>query len=60
MAELEFPLKAKWSGTGKEGEGKITIGEQTLPFSSPENMGGKGSGFSPEDWSTKASSIACY
>lgn len=59
MAELEFPLQAKWSGTGKEGEGKITIGEQTLTYSSPESMGGKGLGFSPEDFLI-AGVTTCY
>ncbi|MCM3570283.1 OsmC family protein [Neobacillus mesonae] len=59
MAELEFPLNAKWSGTGKEGEGEIIIGEQTLTFSAPENMGGKGVGLSPEDFLI-AGVTTCY
>lgn len=59
MADLEFPLQAKWSGTGKDGEGSITIGAQSFIYSSPENMGGKGIGFSPEDFLT-AGVTTCY
>ncbi|RNF40350.1 OsmC family protein [Planococcus salinus] len=49
MEDLVFRTQVQWSGTGNEGEGQLTIGEEVLPCSSPENMGGKGVGVSPEE-----------
>lgn len=49
MSDLIFEIQAKWSGSGEEGEGELTIGEQTFCYSAPANMGGKGVGVSPED-----------
>lgn len=59
MSDLTFEAKLRWSGTGKNGEGNITIGEETLIYSSPASMGGKGTGVSPEDLLIGAVS-SCY
>lgn len=59
MADLRFGAKLAYSGTGKEGEGQLTVGEKTLAYSAPENMGGKGVGLSPEDLLISAVST-CY
>jgi peroxiredoxin-like protein len=49
MSDLHFEVQAQWSGTGKSGEGQLLIGEKTIQYSAPANMGGKGVGVSPED-----------
>ncbi|AQQ52366.1 OsmC family protein [Planococcus lenghuensis] len=49
MKDSSFEVQLNWSGTGRKGEGKITIGQELLMVSGPENMGGKGVGLSPED-----------
>jgi len=59
MADLTFASEATWSGTGKKGEGKITIGQETVSYSVPVSMGGKGMGSSPEDMLVGAVT-ACY
>lgn len=59
MADLQFEVHIKWSGTGKEGEGQITLGDDTLRYSAPASMGGKGVGASPEDLLISAVS-SCY
>ena len=38
-----------WNGTGKNGQGEVTIGGESLTFSGPLAMSGKGVGVSPED-----------
>jgi peroxiredoxin-like protein len=59
MTDLTFEAKLNWSGTGKNGEGKVTFATESLVYSSPANMGGKGTGVSPEDLLISAVS-SCY
>lgn len=48
MNDLIYYVKAAWNGTGANGEGELTFGDQVIPYSVPGNMGGKGKGASPE------------
>ncbi|WP_088005471.1 OsmC family protein [Indiicoccus explosivorum] len=59
MKDLHFEAQFNWSGTGKDGEGRMTAGQQLLTYSSPADMGGKGTGLSPEDLLISAVST-CY
>ncbi|MCL6452963.1 MAG: OsmC family protein [Alicyclobacillus sp.] len=59
MADLHFSTTLTWQGTGREGEGQVTLGGQTVTYSGPESMGGKGVGSSPEELLIAAVS-ACY
>lgn len=59
MADLQFEVNIKWSGTGKDGEGQIDLGDETLRYSAPADMGGKGVGASPEDLLISAV-CSCY
>ncbi|MCL5065240.1 MAG: OsmC family protein [Firmicutes bacterium] len=56
---LDFQVNARWSGVGKNGEGRMQLGDQSIPYSAPANMGGKGIGASPEDLLLSAVT-ACY
>src|SRR5690625_2103009 len=49
MSDIRFDVSTTWSGTGKNGQGEVTIGDESLTFSGPSAMGGKGVGVSPED-----------
>jgi peroxiredoxin-like protein len=49
MTDLKFEVNAHWSGVGVNGEGNLTMGDKTVLYSSPAEMGGKGIGVSPED-----------
>ena len=57
--ELTFHVKANWSGVGKEGEGTMHTGGHDISYSAPSNMGGKGTGTSPEEL-LMAGVTACY
>ncbi|MCL6598592.1 MAG: OsmC family protein [Alicyclobacillus macrosporangiidus] len=59
MADLQFPVTLRWSGTGRDGEGRLEIAGQTLTYSAPDQMGGKGVGASPEDFLISAVA-SCY
>jgi peroxiredoxin-like protein len=59
METLTFTVNAQWAGTGREGEGTLTLGGQPLRYSAPTSMGGKGVGASPEDLLV-AAVTACY
>lgn len=59
MTDLQFEVFLQWKGTGQEGEGKLTAGDDSFIYSSPANMGGKGVGMSPEDLLISAVS-SCY
>ncbi|QQE80115.1 OsmC family protein [Alicyclobacillus sp. SO9] len=59
MAELNFSITAEWSGTGRDGEGVIDTGGQTIHYAAPDNMGGKGTGTSPEELLLSAVA-SCY
>ena len=58
-ADLEFTVQASWSGTGREGHGAIASGGQSIRYSDPSTMGGKGTGTSPEELFVAAVG-ACY
>lgn len=59
MTDIKFEANVNWRGTGMDGEGSVTLNEQTITFSSPASMGGKGTGTTPED--LLISSVAtCY
>ena len=57
--DLFFDVRAEWAGVGKQGEGKMRVGEHRLAYSAPAAMGGKGVGTSPEDL-LLAAVTACY
>lgn len=62
MADLTFSIEAEWTGTGREGEGTIYTGGtggQSISYSAPSSMGGKGTGTSPEELLISAVT-ACY
>ena len=50
MAEdLDFRIRARWSGSGRSGTGTISSGGQSIAYSAPAAMGGRGTGTSPEE-----------
>ena len=57
--ELLFHVTAEWSGVGRQGEGTMHFGETQVSYSAPANMGGKGTGTSPEELLI-AAVTACY
>jgi peroxiredoxin-like protein len=59
MADLSYFVEATTAGTGKDREGRLTVDGQSLPYSVPANMGGKGVGASPETLLISAVT-ACY
>ncbi|MCF8563243.1 OsmC family protein [Alicyclobacillus tolerans] len=59
MADLQFSIRSEWTGTGREGHGAIHTGEQTVEYSAPYEMGGKGQGSSPEELLLSAVT-SCY
>lgn len=59
MADLSFEIRAEWAGSGVEGEGMITASDQTIRYSAPASMRGKGVGTSPEEL-LLAAVTACY
>lgn len=59
MSELAFQVAAVWSGSGREGSGSLSLGGQSIPYSAPEPMGGKGEGASPEEL-LLAAVTSCY
>lgn len=59
VADLNFSIKAEWSGTGRNGEGVIHTGGQEIPYAAPDTMGGKGVGTSPEELLLSAVT-SCY
>ena len=59
MSELAFQVAAVWSGSGREGTGVLSLGGQSIPYSAPDTMGGKGEGTSPEEL-LLAAVTSCY
>lgn len=59
MADLIFSTELQWQGTGREGEGKIKLGDFSASYAAPASMGGKGVGTSPEELLIAAVST-CY
>lgn len=49
MSDLKFEVNANWSGIGENGEGNLEMSGKSVLYSSPAEMGGKGTGVSPED-----------
>jgi peroxiredoxin-like protein len=59
MADLSFFIDATAKGSGKDREGVISVDGQSVRFSAPASMGGKGAGASPETLLISAVT-ACY
>jgi osmotically inducible protein OsmC len=49
MSELRFPTELSWSGSGREGGGRIAGEDVALEYSVPASMGGRGAGTNPEE-----------
>ncbi len=59
MPDLSFFIDATVRGAGKDREGVISVDGQSVRFSGPASMGGKGVGASPETLLISAVT-ACY
>ncbi len=59
VAELAFHVSAVWTGSGRDGSGTLALGGQSIPYSAPDTMGGKGEGTSPEQL-LLAAVTSCY
>ena len=59
MSDLEFEVQVAWSGTGREGLGRIDTDDLVLELSTPASMGGRGVGTNPEELLVSAVA-ACY
>lgn len=49
MHELPFRVELDWSGSGREGAGRIVTDDLELELSTPASMGGRGTGTNPEE-----------
>ena len=49
MRELPFQVELDWSGSGREGAGRIVANDLELELSTPAAMGGRGVGTNPEE-----------
>lgn len=49
MHELSFQLELDWSGSGRQGAGRIVTDDLELELSTPASMGGRGVGTNPEE-----------
>lgn len=49
MHELPFQVELDWSGSGREGAGRIVTDDLELELSTPASMGGRGVGTNPEE-----------
>jgi peroxiredoxin-like protein len=49
MSELLFPVELEWSGSGRQGTGRIVTDDVELDLSTPDAMGGRGVGTNPEE-----------
>ena len=49
MRELTFQVELDWSGSGREGAGRIVTDDLELELSTPVSMGGRGVGTNPEE-----------
>ena len=49
MRELPFQVELEWSGSGREGAGRIVTDNLELELSTPASMGGRGVGTNPEE-----------
>jgi peroxiredoxin-like protein len=59
MNDLRFQIELRWSGTGRDGAGKVLTDDLTLELSAPQAMGGRGVGTNPEELLVSAVS-SCY
>ncbi|MEA2333064.1 MAG: hypothetical protein QOH58_3202 [Thermoleophilaceae bacterium] len=59
MSELDFEVLLNWSGTGRQGTGRIDTHDLVLDLSTPASMGGRGVGTNPEELLVSAVA-ACY
>ncbi len=59
MSELRFNVELAWSGSGREGEGRIVTDDLELEYSVPAAMGGRGVGTNPEELLVSAVA-SCY
>lgn len=59
MQELPFQVELEWSGSGREGTGRIVTDDLELDLSSPASMGGRGVGTNPEELLVSAVA-SCY
>jgi osmotically inducible protein OsmC len=59
MAELPFEVELEWSGSGRDGTGRIVTDDLELEYSAPAAMGGRGVGSNPEELLVCAVG-ACY
>jgi peroxiredoxin-like protein len=55
----EFEVLLNWSGTGRQGAGRIDTQDLVLELSAPASMGGRGIGTNPEELLVSAVA-ACY
>lgn len=49
MRELPFQVELEWSGSGRDGAGRIVTDDLQLELSAPASMGGRGVGTNPEE-----------
>jgi peroxiredoxin-like protein len=49
MRELAFGVQLEWSGSGRDGAGRIITDDLELEYSTPASMGGRGVGTNPEE-----------
>ena len=59
MHELPFQVELEWSGTGRDGAGRIVTDDLEFELSTPASMGGRGAGTNPEELLVCAVG-ACY
>jgi peroxiredoxin-like protein len=59
MQELPFQVELEWSGSGREGAGRIVTDDLELELSTPASMGGRGVGTNPEELLVSAVA-SCY
>jgi peroxiredoxin-like protein len=49
MRELPFQVELEWSGSGRDGAGRIRTDDLEIELSTPASMGGRGVGTNPEE-----------
>lgn len=49
MHELPFQVELEWSGSGRDGAGRIATDDLQFELSTPASMGGRGVGTNPEE-----------
>ena len=49
MRELPFQVELEWTGSGRQGTGRIVTDDLELELSTPASMGGRGVGTNPEE-----------